>query len=205
MLFLSMYLKTMALNNILRFNAELILLMSKKTVIVMALILIFLVDSAIAIPKTKEPKPPKPPKPVKPNTETESFTELATLTAGDVYLGSQVIDNGILYVQDAISTGTVNSGDSPISGFGIHTRLSGTLDLDTYLGSYAGEWIINGNGGTFEGTITGKVEVANIFGKFVAHGTDDFEGQKIKGDFVGSVNNYQIEITIQAIITSKIK
>ena len=52
--------------------------------------------------------------------------------------------------------------------------------------------------------ITGKVEVATIFGKFVGHGTDAFEGQKIKGDFVGSVNNYQIEITIQATITSKI-
>jgi hypothetical protein len=177
--------------------------MSKKTLIIIALLLMLLVESAIAVPKTKEPKP-KPPKiPNNPKIEI-SFTETAILTAGNIYLGNQIIDTEILYVQDAISTGTVNSGDSPISGFEIQTSLGGSLDLNTYLGSYTGQWIISSQSGTFEGTITGEVAVTSIYGKFVGHGTDNFEGQKIKGTFEGYINNFQIEMTIQATITSKI-
>ncbi len=168
--------------------------MSKKTAIITALLLLVLVESAIAIPQTKEQKPEKP------KTQI-TFTESATLGAGNIYLGNQHIDAGILYVQDAISTGTISSGDSPISGMEILTSLSGTLDLNTNLGSYDGQWIIISESGTFEGPITGKVAVATIYGKFVGHGTGDFQGQKIKGTFEGSVNNYQIEITIQATIT----
>lgn len=179
-------------------------LMPKKTVLIIALLLLLLVESAIALPKTKDPKPKPPKTPNNPNKETISFTETATLTAGNIFLGNQIIDTGILYVQDALSSGTTNSGDSPISGFEIQTSLSGTLDLNTYLGSYYGQWIITGQRGTFEGTITGKVAVATISGKFVGHGTDYFEGQKIKGTFEGSVDNFQVEITIQATITSKI-
>jgi hypothetical protein len=179
------------------------LLMQRKAVIIIALLLLILVESAIAIPKTKEPKP-KPPKiPKSPKIGTITFTESAILGAGNVYLGNQIIDVGILYVQDAISTGTINNGDSPISGFEIQTSLSGTLDLNTYLGDYDGQWIITNQTATFEGTITGKVAVATISGKFVGHGTGDFERYKIKGAFDGSVNNYQVEITIQATITFK--
>jgi hypothetical protein len=183
--------------------------MQKKTMIIItALLLLLIVPSAIAIPKTKEPKTkpkPKTPKtPIGPKRETITFTESATLGAGNIYVGNQQIDDaGILYVQDAISTGTVNSGDSPISGFEILTSLGGTLDLSTYLGSYNGQFVITGKSGSFEGTINGEVEVATISGKFVGHGIGDFEGQKIKGIFEGSVNNFKIEITIQATITSK--
>jgi hypothetical protein len=177
--------------------------MSKKALIIMALLLLLLVESAVAIPKTKEPKP-KPPKiPNNPKIETIILTDSATLTAGNIYFGNQIIDNEILYVQDAISTGIINSGDSPISGFEIQTSLSGTLDLNTYRGSYDGQWIITSQSGTFEGTITGKVAVATISGKLVGQGTGYFEGQKIKGTFEGSVSNFQVEITIQATITSK--
>lgn len=178
--------------------------MPKKTIIITALLLLLIVPSAIAIPKSKEPKPKIPKTPSGPKKETITLTESATLGAGDIYLGNQEIDDaGVLYVQDAISTGTIDSGDSPISGFKILTSLSGTLDLSTYLGFYNGQFIITGNNGSFEGTINGDVEVANIFGKFVGHGIGDFEGQKIKGIFEGSVNNFKIEITIQATITSK--
>lgn len=181
----------------------------KAMIIITALLLLLIVPSAIAIPKTKEPKPklkpkPKTPKtPVGPKKETITFTELATLGAGDIYVGNQQIDDaGILYVQDAISTGTVDSGDSPISGFEILTSLSGTLDLSTYLGSYNGQFVITGKSGSFEGPINGEIEVATISGKFVGHGIGDFKDQKIKGTFEGSVNNFKIEITIQATITS---
>jgi hypothetical protein len=176
-------------------------LMSKKTLMIMTLLLMFLVQSAIAVPKTKEPKPPKIPN--KPKIETMTFSESATLSAGDVYLGNQIIDNGILQIQDAISTGKINGEKSPISGFQIQTRLSGMLNLNTYLGSFAGQWIITSSGGTFEGNINGKVEVDKIIGKFIGHGTNNFEGQKIKGSFEGSVNNYQVEIIITATLTSK--
>lgn len=168
-------------------------MISKTALIIIALFLPILVESAIAIPKTREPK------------IEITFTESATLGLGNVDLGHQTNDTGILYVQDAISTGYVNSGDLPISGFEIQTILSGTLDLTTYLGSYNGQWIISNQSGTFEGPINGNVAVTAISGKFVGHGTGDFEGQKIKGTFEGSVNNYLIEITIQATITSKAK
>jgi hypothetical protein len=179
-------------------------LMPKKTIIITALLLLLLVESAIAMAKIKEPKP-KPPKiPNNPKIETISFTETATLGAGNIYLGNQeIIDTGTIYIQDAISTGTINTGDSPISGFKIQTSLRGTLDLNTYHGTYNGEWEIISQSGTYEGTINGRVAVTTISGKFIGHGTGNFEGQKIKGTFEGSVNNFQVEITIQATITSK--
>ncbi|UCE95332.1 MAG: hypothetical protein JSV51_06260 [Candidatus Bathyarchaeota archaeon] len=168
--------------------------MPKKAVVMMTLFLLILVEIAIAVPKTKPPKPDKPRKEI-------TFTESASLGLGNINLGQQMIDAGILYVQDAISTGTISSGDSPISGFEILTSLSGALDLSTYLGSYDGKWIIIGQSGGFEGSIVGEVAVATISGKFVGQGTGDFEDHKIKGTFEGSVNNFQIEITIQATIS----
>jgi hypothetical protein len=103
--------------------------------------------------------------------------------------GSQELsDDGILSVQDASSTGTINSGNSPISGSTVQATLSGTLDLNTYLGSYHGKWIITGQIGAFEGTVTGKVAVATVYGHFVGQGIEGFEGQKIMGTFEGSVN-----------------
>ena len=167
--------------------------MPKKAAIITVLLLLLLVPIAIATPKPKDPKPPK--------IDPITFTESATLGAGNIYLGNQEIIDNILYVRDAVSTGTINSGDSPISGFGIETSLSGTLDLNMYLGSYNGKWTITSQSGTFEGTITGKVAVATISGKFVGQGTYGFEGKKIKGTFKGSIDNYQVVMTIQATIT----
>jgi uncharacterized protein with FMN-binding domain len=175
--------------------------MPKKTLIIAAFLLLILVESAIAIPKTKDPKPKPPKTPKNPKMEPITFTETAILDAGNVYLGNQEIINGILYVQDAISTGTVNNAQSPISGFQIETLLGGKVDLNTFLGDYSGKWIINGQSAGFDGTITGKVEVATIYGKFNGQGTGNFAGQRIKGTFEGQVNNYKIEITIQATIS----
>jgi hypothetical protein len=174
-------------------------LMRKEAIIIVFLFLLLL-PTALAIPQNKKPKPPKPTNNPK---ETITFTETATLGAGNVYIANQEIIDTTLYIQDAISTGTINRGDTPISEFEILTSLSGKLDLNTYLGSYNGQWTIASQSGTFEGTITGKVSVASIYGKFIGKGTGDFEGQKIKGVFEGSVNNFQVEITIQAAITSK--
>ena len=49
----------------------------------------------------------------------------------------------------------------------------------------------------------GNVAVATIPGKFIGHGTDGFERQKMKGAFEGSVKNFQVIIIIQATITCK--
>jgi hypothetical protein len=178
--------------------------MQKKTIIIAMLLLFLLVESAIAIPKTKEQKP-KPPKiPKIPKMETSTFSSTATLDAGNIYLGRQeIIDTGILYIQGAISTGIISNGESPIAGFKIQTTLSGKLDLNTFQGNYKGEWILNSQTGNFEGTITGKVVVTKISGKFTGQGTGEFENQKIKGTFEGQVNNYKIEIVITATITTK--
>lgn len=173
--------------------------MLKKAVLLTALLLLLLVPSAMAIPKTKESKPNNPKK------ETITFTESATLGAGNIYSGNQEIIDNILYVQDAISTGIINGEDLPISGFKVETTLSGTLDLNTYLGSYNGRWTITDQSGTFEGTINGEVVVTTISGKFVGHGAGDFEDQKIKGTIEGSVYNFQVQIIIQATIISKTK
>lgn len=178
--------------------------MLKKPLLITILFLILFTESVIAVPKTKDPKPKPPKLPKNSKTAPIIFTEKATLGAGNIYLGNQKItETGSLHIQDAVSIGTIDKGYTPISGFKIETCLSGTLDLATYFGSYGGKWIITGHSGTFEGTITGKVEVATIFGKFVGHGTGDFEGQKIKGTFKGSVNYFQVEISIEATISSK--
>jgi hypothetical protein len=179
------------------------LLMPKKVIALLIILLFLLVPSVIALPKTKEPKTPKIPD--NQRKEAISFLENATLGAGNIYLGNQQIsDTGILYIQNGISIGKINSGNSPISGFEIQTFLSGTLDLNTYMGNYHGDWIVSGEIGTFEGKINGKVSVASISGKFTGTGTGEFENQKIKGSFEGSVNNFKVEITIEATISSKI-
>lgn len=178
--------------------------MLRKPLLITILFLILFTESVIAVPKTKDPKPKPPKLPKNPKKVPITFTEKATLGAGNIYLGNQKItETGSLHIQDAVSIGTINNGYTPISGFKITTCLNGTLNLTTYFGSYGGEWIIIGNSGTFEGTISGKVEVATIYGKFVGHGTGDFEGQKIKGTFKGSVNYFQVEISIEATINSK--
>jgi hypothetical protein len=176
--------------------------MTKKVIMIMTILLMLLVPSVIAVPKIKETKTPKIPN--SPKKEIISFTESATLGAGNIYLGNQQIsDTGILYIQNAISIGKINTGDSPISGFEIQTSLSGTLNLNTYLGDYHGQWISTGESGAYEGTINGKVSVSSISGKFIGIGIGEFENQKIKGTFEGLVNNFQVEITIKATITSK--
>jgi hypothetical protein len=174
-------------------------IMSSKIVIISFLILLLLIPSVIAVPKPKDPKPPKQPN--GPKTKI-ALTESAVLGVGNVYLGNQEIIDNILFVEDAISTGTINQGDSPISGFYIQIVLSGTLDLDTYSGSGNGRWAFISPSGTFQGTITGAVADGVISGHFVGHGTGYFEGQKIKGTFEGKANSVQVEILIQATITS---
>jgi len=175
--------------------------MPRKVAIIAVLLLLLLIPSVIAITKPKEPKPPKTPN--KPKTEI-TFTEKATLGVGNVYQGNQEIIENILYVQDAITTGTIDNGDSPISGFEVQIILGGELSLDTYAGSGNGQWVFISQSGTYQGAITGSVANGIISGQFVGHGTENFDGQKIKGTFEGSVKNFQVEITIRATITSKI-
>jgi len=174
----------------------------KKTLLIIIILLFIFTESVIAIPKIKDPKPPKIPK--SPKIEIITFNQTASLGAGNIFLGNQEItETGVLQIQDAVSQGKINGGDTPISGFDIVTSLSGTLDLKTYFGSYTGLWTITGKGGTFEGEINGKVSVATIYGKFTGYGTSDYDGEKIKGTFEGSIDNYQIEITIYATMISK--
>ena len=81
--------------------------MRKKIIILTIILLLLFVESAIAVPKNKEPKPKVPKPPRSPKIDIISFIEKANLDAGNIYLGSQeIIDAGILYIQDAISTGT---------------------------------------------------------------------------------------------------
>ena len=92
--------------------------MRKKAVILMVLLLLLLVPSVIAIPKNKEPKTKTTKTPNNQKIEKIIITESATLEAGNIYLGNhQIDDTGILYVQNAISTGKINNGISAISGF----------------------------------------------------------------------------------------
>ena len=74
---------------------------------------------------------------------------------------------------------------------------------NTYSGSGNGKWIFIGQSGTFQGAITGSVLNGTISGQFVGHGTENFDGQKIKGTFEGSANSIKAEITIKATITAK--
>jgi len=180
--------------------------MKRRTTIITVLLLLLLVPSVIAAPKPKEPKEPKEPKPPKtPNIPKIdiAFTEKATFDVGTVYLGNQEIIDDVLYVQDAITTGVFENGDSPIAGFEIQIILSGILDLNSYAGSGNGRWTFIGQSGTFQGTITGIVSGGIIAGQFVGHGTESFQGQKIKGTFEGSANSINAEITIEATITAK--
>ncbi len=165
----------------------------KKGALTTILFTLLLIGSAIAVPKENPPKQEKTP-----------FTSRIILAAGVTSQGEQTItETGILYVIDAISTGYIETDpDSPISG-SIWTILSGSLDLSTMLGSFNGKWIITNEWGTFEGSVVGIVEIAAVSGRFVGHGTENFERQKIMGSFEGTVNNYIVDLTLQGILTSK--
>ncbi len=174
-------------------------MITKKTLSLIIVLTLIFMESALAAPITKDIKPKIPKK------GKTTFTEAIILDLGTAYLENQEIaENNIIHLQGTLS-GTLNNGDTPISGFNLQTQLSGTLNLNTYSGAYNGKWIITNNSGTFEGTITGNVEVTTISGEFNGHGKGEFEGQKIKGVFRGSVNNLQAVILIQATITSKIE
>jgi hypothetical protein len=134
------------------------------------------------------------------------FTNQCVLGAGNSYAGEQVIsETNILTVQDAISTGYIEANlNSPISGT-IWARLSGTLDLNTMLGSFNGKWIITTDSGTFEGSVVGVIDVASVSGRFVGQGTNELQGQKIKGSFEGIVNNYIVALTLRGEVTCKVR
>ena len=177
--------------------------MPRKATIITVLLILLLIPSVIAAPKPKEPKEPKPPKPPKNPKIEVTFAEKAAFDVGTVYLGNQEVIDNILYAEFAIITGAFEDGDSPIAGFEIQIIFSGSLDLDSYAGSGNGRWAFIGQSGSFQGTITGIVSDGIISGQFVGHGTESFQGQKIKGTFEGSATSIKAEITIQATITAK--
>ena len=120
------------------------------------------------------------------------------------YEGEQMItDTGILYVKDAISEGYIEDNiNSPISGI-VWANLSGSIDMNTMLGSFNGKWSIINDGGTFEGSVVGIVTVAYVSGRFIGKGTRDFSCQKIKCTFQGTINNYIIDLTITGELSLK--
>ncbi len=71
------------------------------------------------------------------------------------------------------------------------------------LGSLNGKWTFTTTGGTFEGSVVGFIDVAKVSGKFVGHGTNNLQRQKIMGSFEGTVNNYIVNLTLQGEIISK--
>jgi len=168
----------------------------KKTILLVALFALFVlrpIEPVIAAPKPDNPK-----------VERTAFTNKCVLEAGSFSAGEQLItETGILYVKDAISTGYVEANsDSPISG-AVWSRLSGEIDLNTMLGSFNGKWTITTDRGTFEGSVVGVVAVAHVSGRFIGHGTNDLQGQKIKCSFEGTVDNYIVDLTLQGELTSK--
>lgn len=169
--------------------------MQKKTVIFF-IFLIFLVVSPTKSGLTAQ-------RPEKPHGEKTPFTNDCNLGVVAPNVREQVLmENNIVYVNDGIVAGSiVVNDDSPLSGE-VWARLSGSMDTNTLLGSFDGKWTIINENGTFEGSIVGTVSVASISGRFVGRGTHDLEGQKIKGTFEGTVNNYMADLTLNGELTS---
>lgn len=169
--------------------------MHKKalSIVVVLAVALLLIGPVIAAPKEKNTK-----------AEKTTFTNRIILAGGGISPGEQTTTGtGILYVKDAISVGYIEPDpNSPISG-SVWTSLSGSVDLNTMLGSFNGKWIVTNERGTFEGSVVGTVAVATVSGQFVGHGTGGFEGQKIKGSFEGTVNNYIVDLILHGILTSK--
>jgi hypothetical protein len=142
-------------------------------------------------------------RPEKPRDDRTPFTNDCQLGVVDPTAGEQVLaDNDILYVKDAHLAGTiVLNDDSPLSGE-VEARVSGSWNTTTLFGSFDGKWTITTVNGTFEGSIVGTISVATISGRFVGRGTDALQGQKIKGTFVGIVNNYVADLTLSGDLTS---
>lgn len=170
--------------------------MQKKTILLFAF-LIVLVLSPIESGITSR-------KPDKPQGDKTPFTNDCILGVVEPNAGEQVLtENNILYVKDGILAGSiVVNDDSPLAGE-VWARLSGSMDTNTLVGSFDGKWTITNENGTFEGSVVGTVSVANIFGRFMGRGTQDLQGQKIKGIFEGTVNNYMVDLTLSGEVTSQ--
>lgn len=142
-------------------------------------------------------------RPDKPQGEKTAFTNDCVLRAVSPNAGEQALaENNILYVKDGILGGSiVVNEDSPLSG-DVWAKLSGSLDTNTLFGSFDGKWTITNENGTFEGSVVGVISIAQISGRFVGHGTQDLQGQKIKGTFEGTVTNYVVDMTLHGELTS---
>jgi hypothetical protein len=124
-----------------------------------ALLVLLLIAPAMATPKTKSP-----------------FTSKVNLFAGNISMGQQQItQDGIMYVDREISTGTISSVSEPaISGL-LLTKLGGVGDQNAGQGSFHGKFRISNDVGTFEGSVVGVIITtsqltARISGSFVGFG-----------------------------------
>lgn len=159
--------------------------MQKKAISIVLLLALLLIGPVMAAPKKT------------------TFTNRVIISAGGSSQGEQMITAGILYVKNAVSIGYIEAdSNSPISG-SVWTRLSGSVDLNTMLGSFNGKWSVTNERGTFNGSVVGIITVATVSGKFVGQGIGGFDGQKIQGSFEGTVNNYVVTLILQGILTSK--
>lgn len=169
---------------------------AEKTILLVVFLVLLMalpLEPVIAAPKLDKPK-----------VERTTFTNKCILVAGNAYAGEQMItETSIFAVKNAISIGYVVANlDSPISGT-VWTRLSGTIDLNTMLGSFNGKLRILTDKGFFEGSIVGVISVVKVSGRFVGHGTNALRGQIIMGSFEGTVTNYIVDLTLQGELTSK--
>ncbi len=158
----------------------------KKTLTTLIVLLMFLtIPPVLATPKTKT-----------------SFTSNVALGAGNSSMGTQVIEGDMLYVTDAVSTGTI-TGD--IAGT-LSTKLSGSGNLTIMQGSFQGKFRIDTvEGETFQGTVAGTVSGNSVSGFFVGFGNGTQDRQKIKGSFEGSVEYgvLNVNLIMTGILTSK--
>ena len=170
--------------------------MKKVLIPVMALLVLFVVTPVMAAPATKIP-----------------FTAEASSVFGNISPGIEWEADGIYHVKGAISSGTVTT----ISGPDISGTMGLVMDLvintKTGRGMCHSKIVVTVEGvGTFEGSELGSHTIIPIpdppylkdviSGRFVLHGTGEFERLKMMGSFEGENIGGSVEMALEGIILS---
>jgi len=167
----------------------------KRTILLaifLVLIVIFSAEPVIAVPKPNNQK-----------MERTVFTNRCVVPVRSIYKEGQVTENNIYNVQNVISTGYVEDAKDPSLSGALWTSVSGTVDLNTMVGSFNGKWKFTSPRGIFEGSFVAFITVDKISGRFVGRGTNDIREQKIMGSFEGTLGNYIANVALHGELTSK--
>jgi hypothetical protein len=130
------------------------------------------------------------------------FQENVSLVAGSASQGIQISQGNVLYVTNAISSGTVAAVSGLDLSGEVWTKLTGFYDATTGTGIFYGKWRITTSLGSFSGNIVGQIATIDCYtyqiqGNYVGFGDGNYKGDRIKGFIKGNAAAETLAVAIE--------